>query len=665
MNELKLSEEKFFNVFDHGSVCMAISVERTGTFVDVNRMFVETLGCSSKDVIGKTPDDINFFLDKNHLKGIRQILEKDGAVSNYEAPVCCKSGNELICQISVYRFNVRSNGYFLITAIDITRSKKAEAKIVKLYGREKLLADISQLLNRETDLVHVLNEVLQVIGDHTHVNGILIYEGTVSDEKSAIKTYEWKNPGMNQILYNFNKIYDDIQPWFEKTLSEEGFIFSENVSEMPENISQILERYDIRSVLAYPFIVENSFYGFIGFFVQGREKSWSSGELDMLRTVTNIISCAYERRDVLRRLEKSELKLKLAIESANEGVWDWNMKTGKISFSTQWYNMLELNIAKLEPDISSWVKLIHPDDLPYVKKDIKKYIDGETEICETEYRIKTGNSGWKWIFDHGMIVERDEDNNPIRMVGTHIDISKQKETEKELKELIETKNRLFSIISHELRGPVGNFIPTLDIVINGNDLDSAVKNELLEELYRSSKTTFNLLENLLNWSKSQTGSISFIPSEINMRYIIGKNIESLSSFWKQKELTVTNKADNDCIAYADADSLNLVIRNLLNNSIKFTPNYGEIILSADENAEGMIEVIVSDNGVGMSKETAENIFRSNIFHTTYGTNMEKGSGLGLSICKDFVEKNGGKIWAESVKGSGSRFIFTVPKANKV
>jgi len=234
-------------------------------------------------------------------------------------------------------------------------------------------------------------------------------------------------------------------------------------------------------------------------------------------------------------------------------------------------------------------------------------------------------------------------------------------SEAKLKEANATKDKLFSIIAHDLRGPIGNFQPILEVLTNEADLVEADRNSLMDGLLQASKTTFSLLENLLNWARSQSNGIKLSPNHINISEIIHKNVDLLSTAASQKAIRIEVKTDDNLTAFADIDSINLVIRNLLSNAIKFTPNHGTITIFVSEIGR-YIEVSIKDNGVGIKQEVIEKLFNLNSGFISSGTNQEKGSGLGLVLCKDFVEKNGGEIRVESTLGVGSKFIFTVPRS---
>ncbi len=233
-------------------------------------------------------------------------------------------------------------------------------------------------------------------------------------------------------------------------------------------------------------------------------------------------------------------------------------------------------------------------------------------------------------------------------------------SEAKLKEANTTKDKLFSIIAHDLRGPIGNFQPILEVLTNEADLSEADRNSLMDGLLQASKTTFSLLDNLLNWARSQSNGISLSPDQMNISEIIHKNVDLLSTAARQKAIRIEVKTVDNPTVYADVDTINLVIRNLLSNAIKFTQNQGAISIFIRDAGE-MIEVTVEDNGVGIKQEVLDHLFGLNSVKISAGTNQEKGSGLGLVLCKDFVEKNGGVILAESVLGKGSKFTFTIPK----
>lgn len=234
--------------------------------------------------------------------------------------------------------------------------------------------------------------------------------------------------------------------------------------------------------------------------------------------------------------------------------------------------------------------------------------------------------------------------------------------EKELKEINETKDKLFSIIGHDLRGPIGALQGLLKLFINGE----ISKDEFLGFVPKLGNDVDHIsftLNNLLSWGQSQMNGAVTKPSLIAVENLVSENMDLLSEIAKVKSIKVINNIPENTLAWSDVNQIDIVIRNLMSNALKFTPHNGTITIGAKEKNDHL-EVSIRDTGVGMDKQTQERIFSKNSNLTTYGTNNEKGTGLGLSLCKEMIEKNAGSIWVESAPYKGSCFYFTVPKAEE-
>jgi len=234
------------------------------------------------------------------------------------------------------------------------------------------------------------------------------------------------------------------------------------------------------------------------------------------------------------------------------------------------------------------------------------------------------------------------------------------QSEAKLKKLNKTKDKLFSIIGHDLRGPIGNFKVLIDLLLTSFDLSNteALKN-ILKEFHNSTNSTYELLENLLTWAKSQQNNIEVSMTFVNIAEIAELSISLLESSASSKKITIHNQIPEGKFIYADRNMTMTIIRNLLNNAIKFTEEGKNIYLNLSKvDKKWLIEV--KDEGVGISEENIKVIFDQEQNFSTYGTKQEKGSGLGLLLCKEFVEKMGGEIWVESTLGLGSSFKFALP-----
>ena len=248
----------------------------------------------------------------------------------------------------------------------------------------------------------------------------------------------------------------------------------------------------------------------------------------------------------------------------------------------------------------------------------------------------------------------------LARVRTHIML---KYSTEELRKSNAMKDKLFSIIAHDLRGPVGNLGTSLDVLIDNFDyFDKEVLFENLNELKKSASRAYELLQNLLKWSRSQSNTIEFSPLKFKLKKLVDDNIELLSGMSSEKSIRFETSVDGEIFIQADINMLRTILRNLF-NALKFSFPDSTIFVSAVKK-ENMVEVSVKDNGVGIEKENMAKLFVPHEHFTTYGTKNEKGTGIGLNLCKDFVERNGGKIYVESEAGKGTKFIFTVPLADE-
>lgn len=260
-------------------------------------------------------------------------------------------------------------------------------------------------------------------------------------------------------------------------------------------------------------------------------------------------------------------------------------------------------------------------------------------------------------------LEIEEKNKDLSKLNSEITkqneaINKQK---KELEDLNGIKDKLFSIISHEFRSPLNSLKGTLALLKVGA-LSEDELNLISKELTDKINNTSIFLDNLLNWAKSQMHGIQAKPVDIDIKELADENINLLKSMADKKKIHLQNRINGSSKAHADPNMMNLILRNLISNAIKFSLRGGTIEINLEKNGQ-LNTVSVKDGGIGMSQENVKMLFQVQTF-TTRGTANERGTGLGLFISKNFIESNGGKIWVESAEGNGSTFKFTVPIHHK-
>lgn len=230
----------------------------------------------------------------------------------------------------------------------------------------------------------------------------------------------------------------------------------------------------------------------------------------------------------------------------------------------------------------------------------------------------------------------------------------------ELKNLNATKDKFFSIIAHDLKNPFNALIGFSEFLLMYHHKMSKEKIELYHtNIHQSALQGYDLLQNLLKWSRTQTNRIPWQPQNLNLQAIVLDNFDLLTSNAERKKLNLISNIDPEITIFADENMLNTIFRNLLSNAIKFSNHEGEITVGAQHD-QNTCTISVKDNGIGISKEDIKKLFKIEVHHTTKGTSNETGTGLGLLLCSEFVEKNNGTIWINSELGYGSTFSFTVP-----
>lgn len=235
-----------------------------------------------------------------------------------------------------------------------------------------------------------------------------------------------------------------------------------------------------------------------------------------------------------------------------------------------------------------------------------------------------------------------------------------KENEAKLKELIATKDKFFNIVAHDLKNPFTSLLGSSELLYDNIDHMTAQNvKELALILNDSAKGGYAILQNLLDWSRSQTGLIKFNPENLNLRNTIEENIDNLQLQVSNKAINLSSELKEDLLICADKNMINTVLRNLLSNAVKYTYKNGTIVVKVNYNIDEVI-ITVKDTGIGISKEKADTLFRIENSLSLPGTEKEQGTGLGLKLCKEFTEKMGGRIWVESDSGQGSEFNFTIP-----
>jgi two-component system, sensor histidine kinase and response regulator len=317
----------------------------------------------------------------------------------------------------------------------------------------------------------------------------------------------------------------------------------------------------------------------------------------------------------------------------------------------------------MNPDLMT--QIIYPEDLSVYENHLNEA--NNTKPCGgIDYRIITRTGEIRWLA-HVCQPVFDENGTIIGRRGSGRDITTRmnagiqiRELNKKLLSLNSDKDRFISILGHDLKSPFNNILGFSEILTN--EIDSLTKaeiNDIAKNINKSAKITNKLLEDILMWARTQHGNIPFKPQKLRFADITNTVLEILNPSAYAKNITIYSSPEDNISVYADIDMLKTIVLNLVSNAIKFTNSGGVIKINAKQNSEN-VTISISDNGVGIKTEDMVKMFDISQVLTTKGTAKETGTGLGLLLCKEFVEKHGGLIWVESEVGKGSEFKFTIP-----
>lgn len=365
-----------------------------------------------------------------------------------------------------------------------------------------------------------------------------------------------------------------------------------------------------------------------------------------------------------KALRESEQNYRTLADSGQTLIW-----TSGTDTYCNYYNKVWLNYRgqSLEQEIENgFSNCVHPEDLNH-RMDI--YLDAfhKKEKFSMEYRLLRKDGEYRWIQDNGS-PRYSSSGDFLGFIGQCQDINELKQAElilqaknEELQKVNAEKDKFFAILAHDLRSPFNTLLGFTQIMVE--DLPE-LKYEEIQKMAKAMRTSatglYSLLENLLVWSGSQRGTTSFVPVQFLVKDIFLENLKLVQESVHAKQIDISTNIPDELMAFGDVNMIGSTIRNLVSNAVKFTPKNGEISIAAKSIPGNLIEISIKDSGMGMNEDMCSKLFQLNENIGRNGTEGEPTSGLGLILCKDFINKNGGTIWAKSEEGEGSIFYFTLP-----
>ena len=663
INELRQSEEKIRKSCEKYKIAYmnspdSININRLsdGMYVSVNDGFTKILGYTENDAIGRSSLEMNIWVNPEDRENLVKELESGGNVKDYEADFLSKTGNIVPGLLSASLIDLDGVPHILTVVRDITVSKKAEEALAK----EQFL--INSLMNNLSDHVYFkdLNSkfirtnkshaISFGLSDPKHVIGKSDFDffteqaanQAFEDEQAIIKT--------GQSILKEEKLTrkDSSDVWF-------------SAMKMPlrDNDGKIIGTFGISRDITGRKRSELENYALFEI-IQGITSTDKLDELlklihNSLGKVVYADNCFVALKDQTSGLFSfpyfvDKVDTTPIPTSMGKSCSDYVFRTVKPLLLNQkkFDRLVEQGEVELIGSNSpSWIGIPLQTPSKVIGVLVLQHYEKENVYSENDLKflVSIGNQ-------IAIAIERKKAEEEISFKNEQLQLINAE------------KDKFFSIIAHDLRGPLSAFVDATQILteeIQNMDLEEI--KDITMSMKTSASNIYGLLENLLEWSRLRRGAMDFVPENLNLKKKIEASIDVLSESARKKRIGLTISVPGELEIRADIHMFDTIIRNLISNAIKFTISGGKVIVTANYNGDHYIVVKISDSGIGMAPELRNKLFQIDEKTSRPGTEGETSTGLGLLLCKEFIEKHGGKIWVESSVGQGSTFSFSLPLEN--
>ena len=633
--------------------------DNKGYFTYTNRAGFKTMGFTKDDLKkGIHFTDIIAKKDRERIK--RNFLKRlrGEEISNSEYTCLRKDGSTFPALIYTSRIlqNNKLLGVRGIT-LDISSQKESELKLQKNLRQQELLSEIALTLNSLAGFDEKINPILQKVGEHTQVSRVYIFEDS-PDGNSTSNTFEWCNKDIAAQIDELQGIPYEMIPSWRKILLQKGRVYSEDITELPEDVRAILEPQNIKSIIVYPLFVRERFFGFIGFDECVRHKKWDKSELELLKTITGMIANDYEKELSEKSLKESEAKNNAILESIPDILFHLTKEGEILSYRN---NYSETLAYKPETFINNNIFSLFPNDFSlklqnairecmkkgFYKMDYSMYLNNKTQHFEA--RLAKMN-------EHEII-------SIVRNVSDRIEYESMLKKERDkARKANKIKTDFLSTMSHEIRTPLNAVVGLTNILLMEHPKKSQI--ETLSTLKFSSQNLLNIINNILDYNKLSSNKVNLEQIDFNVFELLKGMHYAMNNLARNKNIGLTYHIEEGIpqILVGDSTRLLQVINNLVSNSIKFTRE-GEVkvrvemINKTPKYVELKFRVI--DTGIGIPKDKIKSIFKDFKQASSSTTREFGGTGLGLAIVKKLLKMMRSDIHVISNPGKGSEFFFNL------
>ena len=619
---LKQSLKSFRDIISKSPIMIA-SVDQDGMIVFTNPAFQQNFGYSDEELVSRSFYDLidRFYLE-NNIFDFRGFLGEEA--KQIELPMKTKSG-EILNLYGTFHPGKENENHIRSFICFFTHKSESKAQ------------------QNETDLFNsIVNNAVDGIALSLDRRIILS-----NDAFANIFGYENNSETINKELIEFASNDDIIKV-------AEYFRMLERKKEVPSRFDFLGKKKDGSN-----------------FHTEFSIRSFKSNDQSYLVIIARDIT---ERIRTQKAIRESEEKYRNITENIDDFLFTYErigLTLRPIFCTSSIQKVTGYTQADFLTDSKLFLKSIHPSDFSVIKPKLINLLKSRIQLSgEFEFRIINRQGNIVWVRAKVNLV-RTGTGRIQKIFGLVSDVTFRKRAEEELKKstqnlikLNETKDRFISIISHDLRTPFSSILGFTDLLANDEELSEDERKQYVKYIQESSRSMLALVNSLLDWTRLQTGRIKFEPQKLDISKIISDSINALSGMAIQKGIEVSSSITNPIYLFVDKSLINQVFNNLISNSIKFTNKGGSVIILSEAITNSrFVKFIVKDSGIGIKEEDLSKLFSVDSKFTSEGTAGEKGSGLGLSLVKEIVEKHGGSISVNSEYGVGTEFMFTLPIAS--